>query len=183
MKYLSLNILDIARNSLRAGATEIKLEIEESRKKNRLVILLKDNGKGIDAEMLKTVDDPYTTSRKKRNIGMGIPLLKYHAEIAGGGIEIDSEEGKGTCLKASFELDHVDRQPLGDLAGVVRILLSADRNVNFQYQHQTDSGVFRISSEEIKQELGISEINDNNLLSQISELIKNNLEELGSENQ
>ena len=181
MKELALNILDISQNSIKAKSSEISLSIHESEKSNKLEIEIKDNGTGISEDMLKTIDDPYTTSRTERNIGMGIPLLKYHAELAGGNIQIKSRMGEGTCLKAIFQKDHIDRQPMGDLAGVIRILLASDPSVNFCFRHETDNGVFQISTNEIKKELGIDDLNDNQLMGQIHELIKLNLKELGSE--
>jgi len=181
MKELALNILDIAQNSIKADASEIKLFLTDSEKSNKLIIEIIDNGSGIDEEMLKTIDDPYTTSRQTRNVGMGIPLLKYHSEITGGKIKIESKESEGTRIKAVFIKDHIDRQPLGDLAGVIRILLSADSKLNFCFQYGTDNGKFSISTDEIKNELGLSDLNDNKLLGQINELIYMNLKEMGSE--
>lgn len=181
MKELALNILDIAQNSLDARASEIKLQIKESDKSNILSIEITDNGAGISEDMLKTVDDPYTTGRTSRNIGMGIPLLKYHAQQAGGNLEISSRKNIGTNLKVWFRKDHIDRQPMGDLSGVIRILLSTEKEVNFIYEHHTDIGSFRISSQEIKNELELVNLLDNELLTQIENLIRINIKDLGSD--
>ena len=86
MKELSLNILDIAQNSVSAKASEIEITVEIDHKKNEFRLTIIDNGKGMTEEFLKTVTDPFTTTRTTRKVGMGISLLKLAAEQAGGGI-------------------------------------------------------------------------------------------------
>lgn len=181
MKEIALHILDILQNSLRAEATIIRLNIEESHSENIIRIKIEDNGKGIEKSMLLKIYDPFVTSRTTRKIGMGLALLKYHAELCGGGIEIESEMGKGSFVKVWFQMDHIDRQPMGDIAGVARIMIASGNNCEFYYKHKTDSGEFEISSQEIKLELELSVITDNLLLEQIKELINENLNSIHSD--
>ncbi|MGE5419998.1 MAG: ATP-binding protein [Chloroflexota bacterium] len=175
MTELSLNILDIVQNSVAAGANLIEISINESVKTDKLEVLIKDNGKGIPKHIMATVDDPFTTTRTTRKMGLGLPLLRYHASLTGGDIEIKSEEGKGTEVKAFFGRSHIDRQPLGDITGVLIILISANPDIDFLYTHSTDSGCYRFSTIETKRLLEIKKINDYGLLRDIGEMVRENL--------
>lgn len=179
MKELSLNILDIVQNSIRAEADLITIEIRESARQNFYRIIIKDNGKGIPPELLGNVKDPFVTTRTKRKMGLGLPLLDYHAGIAGGGLKIDSEPGKGTKVEADFLYDHIDRQPLGDMAGVLKILVGSNHRRNFEYFHFSDKGEYSFSTIEIKDVLGIEEI-EGDLLGDIGEMISENLLKIGA---
>ena len=181
MKEIALNILDITRNSVRAGAKNIRIEIEESDQSNSLVLTIIDNGSGMDSDMLGKVGDPYTTSRTTRKVGMGIPLLKYHAEITGGGLKIDSYPGKGTKLVARFKKNHVDRQPMGDIVGVLRLLFMSETRIEFEYRHKTDLGEFEFSTLEAKEVLEVTDLSDYNLSDDIANLLKENLKDIGAE--
>jgi anti-sigma regulatory factor (Ser/Thr protein kinase) len=179
MKTLALNILDIVQNSVRAKADEISIEVTESVVADILIITITDNGEGIPGGMLENVTDPYVTSRTKRRLGLGLPLLKQHAELAGGNLKIESELNKGTRVTARFTLSHIDRQPLGDITGVLKILIAANQGINFIYCHVTDNGNFRFSSKETKEYLEVEELSNNSLLEDICKMITENLYEIG----
>lgn len=178
MINLSLNILDIVQNSIRAKADEISIEINEFPKADIFRIEITDNGAGIPEEMLAKVTDPFVTSRTKRRMGLGLPLLKYHAELTGGYLKIDSVKAKGTKVTALFSFSHIDRQPLGDIAGVLKILIAGNPEINFIYRHITDKGEFRFSTEETKQYLEIENLTDKRLLDDIISMIIENLKEI-----
>lgn len=178
MTELALNILDIVQNSLRAGACEITIEIAESASSDRLEVSVKDNGRGIAPEILDAVDDPFTTTRTTRKIGLGLPLLKYHAELTGGKLEIITSQGKGTEVKAMFGYSHFDRQPVGDIAGVMIILISANPEIDFLYNHRTDTGEYSFSTAETKKILETAQLTDYSLLQDIKTMIRENLESI-----
>jgi hypothetical protein len=178
MKELSLNILDIVQNSIRAKADEISVAISESVSNDSYEISITDNGTGIPTAILKNVTDPFITTRTKRRMGMGLALLKYHAEITGGKVEIKSEEGKGTEVKATFSYKHIDRQPLGDIVGVLLILMASNEKVNFIYRHITEKGEYRFSSGETKRYLETDTFSDRDLLKEIGSMIRENLKGL-----
>lgn len=178
MKELSLNILDIVQNSVRARANEISIEVKESIKSDLYHIVITDNGNGIPDEILKNVTDPFVTTRTKRKMGLGLPLLKYHAELTGGGLVVNSRLGKGTEVKATFFYSHIDRQPLGDITGVLTVLLASNREINFIYRHITDKGEYLFSSKETKEYLETNSLTDISLLKQIGSMIKENLKEI-----
>ena len=178
MKSLALNILDIVQNSLRAEADEINISISELESTDQYRIAIEDNGKGIDPGMLSKVTDPFVTTRTKRRMGMGLPLLKHHATIAGGNMEIVSEAGKGTRVSSYFQNSHIDRQPLGDIAGVTRILIAANPGVNFTLSFRTDKGEYSFASKDVKEYLDIETFNDASLLEDIVLMINENLAQI-----
>jgi len=181
MKEIALNILDIIRNSVRAGAKNILVEVKESDQSNSMVVKVIDDGKGIDPEFLKNVDDPYTTSRETRKVGMGIPLLKQHVEMTGGSFWIESEVDKGTILQASFVKDHIDRQPLGDICGIFKMMLVSEESINFGYAHITDKGEFKLSTQEAKEILEVENFRNVSLASEVTNVLRENLLDIGAE--
>jgi DNA mismatch repair ATPase MutL len=180
MKTLSLNILDIVQNSIRAKADEILIEVMESRLHNTYQINICDNGTGIPEEIFKKVTDPFLTTRTKRKMGLGLALLKYHAELAGGGLEIETEQGKGTRVKACFLHDQLDRQPLGDITGVFILLIVSNPDINFKYLHTTDNGEYRFSTRETKNILEVETLKGRELMEDIGSMISENLKEIGA---
>ncbi len=181
MKEIALHILDIVQNSIRGEASEILITITESRKENIYVVNIKDNGAGISPEILDNVTDPFVTTRKTRKTGLGLALLKQHAEMTGGRLSVNSAPGTGTEVEAVFINNHIDKQPAGDLPGVFRLMLAANPGINIKYLHKTDKDEFSISSSEVKNVLGVDDFNDFQLLDQIKSLIKENLTEIGAE--
>ena len=122
MKELSLHILDIVKNSVKAKADLIEIKIDEDRAGNRLVIEIIDDGCGMSEEFLKRVRDPFTTTRTTRKVGMGIPLFEMAAVMAGGSFDISSKVGEGTKVAAVFAYDSIDRAPLGDMVGTMQTI-------------------------------------------------------------
>lgn len=175
MKELALNILDIVQNSIRANSKLISIRIEESETGNSMNIYVCDDGKGIEKEMLKKVTDPYTTSRTTRKVGMGLAFMKQLAEMTGGTLKVSSQPGTGTEVEASFQLNHLDRQPIGDIAGVFKILVIANPEIEFVYEHKTDTGLYRIDTREVKKILDCKKLDDNDLMQVIKRMIFENL--------
>ena len=138
MRQLSLNILDLAVNSIEAGATRIIIAVDE--RENILSIRVRDNGRGMSEEMARTVLDPFVTTRKTRKVGLGLPLLAQIARQCDGRIDIDSEPGRGTQIKAEFRHDHLNRPPLGRVSDTVINLIVANPGVHLYYHHRTASG-------------------------------------------
>lgn len=132
MRELALHLLDLAQNALAAGATRIRFEVRLSVPEDSLILAVADNGKGIPAEILDKVDDPFHTSRLTRRVGLGLPLLKAAAERCGGGMTIESTVGTGTTVRAKFRLSSVDRAPLGDLAGTIVGLVACNPHLDLE---------------------------------------------------
>ncbi len=153
MRELSLNVLDIAQNSIVAGASLIELLVTEDTVNDRLTLVIADNGCGMTAEQLTRVRDPFYTTRTTRKVGMGIPLFRMAAEMAGGSLSIASEVGRGTTVTATFGLTHIDRMPLGDMAGTVSTLIRLNDDRDFVYRHEVDGQVFELDTRELRQVL------------------------------
>ena len=178
MKELSQHILDIMHNSLSAAATEVSLDIKEDSDNDTYMIRITDNGKGIPPEMLKTVTDPYTTSRKSRKVGMGLPLFRMSAEQTGGYLNITSKVGEGTIVEVLFGKDHIDRPSLGDIEGTLVLLMASFPEREFIYTHTAKGGTFTFNSRDIKAELDGVPLNNANVIRFLKEMIRENLREI-----
>lgn len=178
MKELSLHILDIAQNSIVAKATQIFISIVENTIDDSLVISIVDNGVGMERDFLEKVIDPYTTSRTTRKVGMGIPLLNDACRAAGGTFKIESEKGRGTSIIATLGLNHIDRQPLGDIAGVIVMLISSNPNIRFIYTHKKNRNEFKLDTNEVNEALDGVPVNTPEVGRMLREMICLNLDEL-----
>jgi len=154
MDELSLNILDIAQNSIAADATMVEIDVIEDYIADRITISVKDNGKGMDEDFLKTVDNPFITTRTTRKIGLGISFLKEAAEITGGSVKIISEVGVGTTITAIFILSHIDRQPVGNLTETIITLVTLNPDINFNFRYKVNENEFIFSTKEVKEQIG-----------------------------
>lgn len=179
MKDLSMHIMDIAQNSLSAKATLIGISIVEENADDRYVIEITDNGTGMTEEYSKKVLDPFVTSRTTRRIGLGLPLLKQSAERTGGTLTVVSQLNHGTTVTAEFSLSHPDRQPIGDIAGTMALLIAANPVVDFTYKHTTLRGHYAFDTREVKQELDGVPIQEPSVIKFIKEMIHENLVNIG----
>ena len=153
MKELSLNILDVAKNSVRAGASHVAITLEED-EAGWLAITIADDGCGMSQEFLASVTDPFTTTRTTRKVGLGLPLYRLAAEQTGGALTIRSALGKGTTVTATFDRRHLDCPPLGDLAGTIALLIQGSPDIDFTYRHTTPRGEAALDTAELRSELG-----------------------------
>jgi anti-sigma regulatory factor (Ser/Thr protein kinase) len=181
MKELALHILDIAENSVRASADKINISLSLEEENKLLIIEIADDGVGMSEEVLIKTSNPFFTSRTTRDVGMGIPLFRQHAEMTGGSLKIESKEGQGTCLVAKLHKDHSDIQPIGDIEGCWIMLVSSYPSIEWCLSCKTNKSVFEINSNEIKKELGIENFEDAELNKQLKRMIRNNISEIGFE--
>lgn len=158
MKELSLNILDVAENSVKAGAALTEIIIKES--ESNLTIIIKDDGCGMSEEVVKSVIDPFYTTRTTRKVGLGIPLLKLAAEQTGKGLTIESkaqeagEKEHGTCVTAEFDKGHIDFTPLGDTVSTVTTLIQGHPDTDFYFEHSFNSNKVTLDTRELREVLG-----------------------------
>ena len=176
MRELSLNILDVAQNSITAGASLITIEVNENTIDHTLLIGIYDNGKGMSEEQVKSVIDPFFTTRTTRKVGMGIPLFKMAAEQTGGSLEIKSELGVGTEISANFKTDSVDFTPLGDVASTIQMLITMNTDRDFVYNLKVDEKEFVCDTRELKAILGDVPLDTYEVSQWILEFIKENTE-------
>ena len=178
MQELSLNILDITHNSIKADAKKIEIILSESEEKNQIEITIRDDGRGMSEELLRGVTDPFVTTRTTRKVGLGIPLFKQSAESTNGEFRISSKVGEGTTVYASFQLDHLDRVPIGDISSTVVSLIQANDRIRFVYTHKTDRGTFILDTDDLHAQLGDVPLSEPAVLNWIGEYINENLEDI-----
>ena len=154
MKEISLNILDIAENSVKAKASLTEIYVDEAG--DTLTLTIKDDGCGMDEETVRSVVDPFYTTRKTRSVGLGIPLLKLACEQTGGSLDISSskdEDSHGTTLRAIFFKNHIDFTPLGDVISSVTTLIQGHPDTDFLFRHTAESGEVSLDTREIREVL------------------------------
>lgn len=170
MKELSLHILDIAQNSITAGASLVTIQIDENEWRDTITIDIIDDGCGMSAELLQKVTSPFTTSRTTRKVGLGVPMFKHGAESCGGYFEIDSVVGAGTSLRALYQLSHIDRPPLGDIAETIFTLIICNpEKPEFEFIYKLGAEQYRLDTREIRGVLGEVPLNEPDVAAWIKE--------------
>jgi Histidine kinase-, DNA gyrase B-, and HSP90-like ATPase len=169
---LSLHILDIAENAVRAEARQIEIVI--SRESGILRIEVNDDGRGMDAATLARVRDPFFTTKRKKT-GLGIPLLSQAAEQAGGTVTIDSAPGRGTKVAVTFPWGHVDRPPVGSMMDTLLTLIAGHPDREYVYEEREGDRSFRFDTREIKADLDGVPITEPAVLTAIRDLLKENI--------
>ncbi|MBR6765276.1 MAG: ATP-binding protein [Clostridia bacterium] len=177
MKELSLNILDIAENSVKARATLTEILLNET--DDALEMIIKDDGTGMPEETVKGVTDPFYTTRTTRKVGLGLPLLKMAAEQTGGGISVTSSQGDdhGTTVKAVFYKDHLDFTPLGDVISTVTALIQGHPETDFFFLHRNGENEVRLDTRELREVLGSDvSLSEYEVIKWISEFLREQYE-------
>ncbi len=176
MKDLSLHLMDIAQNSIVAGAVQIKILLECA--DGMLRITVSDNGSGMGKQMLSKAADPFTTTRTTRKVGMGLPLLKHSAEMTGGYFKLSSEKGKGTVVEAEFMADSIDRIPLGDIDETMKVLICAHPELDYEIRFKNKQSTYELKTSEVKNFLNGVSIKNPDILQWIGESIREGLIEV-----
>lgn len=146
MEDLALHILDIAQNSIEAGATAIEIDLLEYPAVDQLIIEVRDNGRGMDPATVTRATDPFYTTRTTRKVGLGLSLLSEAARAAGGRVEIDSQPGVGSRVRAVFQYHHIDRAPVGDMETTLMVLLAGHPGLDIRFKHCAGSEVFELDA-------------------------------------
>jgi len=152
MKELSLHLLDLIENSIEAGAKNIFVEINKNKEKTVLRIV--DDGRGIPEDILRDITNPFTTTRRTRKVGLGISLFNEVITNCSGKLNIKSKVGEGTELISEFPSNHIDLPPWGNLADTIYALIVTHPEINFNFKITTEKGSFEISTKDIKSKLG-----------------------------
>ncbi len=184
MRELSLNVMDVAQNSVRAEADLVRITVEESDKEDRLTIVIADNGCGMTEDQVRQVIDPFFTTRTTRKVGLGVPLFKLSAEQTGGSFDIQSKVGEGTTTTASYVKSHVDMTPLGDINSTVKILIQCNPQIDFIFTHSADKGSFTLDTRELREVLGDVSLDTPDVLEWIGQYLEENTQNIygGAEN-
>ncbi len=175
MEDISLHILDIAENSVRADARTIKITITRDIRQDLLLVEVSDDGRGMDPETIARVRDPFFTTKHKKT-GLGIPLLSQTAEQSGGKVSVESAPGKGTKVRAVFGWSHVDRPAIGNLTDTLMTLIAGHPDLDIIYTEQDGERVFHFDTREIKNELEDVPISAPEALSAVRDLLREEIQ-------
>lgn len=175
---ISLHILDIVENSIKAGADFIKINIQVHTDTKRIRVEVRDNGCGMSEEQVKACENPFFTSRTTRKVGLGIPFLKQSAECTGGSFSIRSAVGQGTDITAEYCMDHIDCIPIGDVNATVYSLVMMNQKLDFYYQYQVDGRQFVFDTREIRETIGDIPFDTPEISSFIKDFLNENKKEV-----
>ncbi len=178
MRELALHILDIAENGLAAGASLITIEIQEDRERNLLTIRIADNGRGIPEGRLQEALDPFYTTRTTRRVGLGLSLFREASRRCGGEFKLRSREGHGTEVIATFQIDHIDLPPLGDIAGSLTALMMGNPDVDWVYRHSVGGETFEMDTRQVRAELEGVPLNHPEVINYLGAAIRKSLEQI-----
>jgi anti-sigma regulatory factor (Ser/Thr protein kinase) len=180
MLELAQHILDIAENSIRAGAKLIGISVTEDTGLDLLTIEINDDGRGMNEKEIKKALDPFYTTKTVRRVGLGLPLLMDATEMAGGKLELKSEVGKGTMVVATFRLSHIDRQPLGNMTSTLISLIAVNLDIDFIYIHGHNDRRFQLDTRIIRNEIEDVPINHPEIIKYIRGVIDEGIREIHS---
>lgn len=178
MTEISLNILDVAQNSIRANADLIQISVTVNTVRDKLTISISDNGCGMSKDQIARIEDPFFTTRTTRKVGLGIPFFKLAAKSTGGDFSIISELGKGTVVTAVFGLSHIDRMPLGDMTSTIHTLITFNSNIDFLYNYTIDNKSFSLDTRELRKILLDIPFNTPEISAYIKEYLQENKNEV-----
>jgi len=174
LRTIADHILDIAQNSVNAGAKFIEVFIEEDTHRGFLRFIVKDDGKGMDEKELKEIFDPFYTTRDRRirKVGLGLPMLKFICEVTGGNVKVESERGKGTTVEAVFNISHIDCQPVGDIASTLFTLLFSSKNVDWFIKRSYNGKTYTIDTRELKEQFSDEDFENPRIMKMFKDFIE-----------
>ena len=181
MTEISLNILDIAENSVSAKASLTEITVEIDTAGDSLTVIIKDDGCGMTPEQVERVTDPFYTTRTTRKVGLGVPFFKMAAESSGGTFKIDSKPGEGTVIEAVFGLSNIDRMPLGDMSQTMHDLIVYHPDTDFYYRYSVDGRSFDLDTREMRAILGDVPLDSPEVSAYIKDLLIENKQEVDKE--
>ena len=179
MPELSLNLLDVAKNSVTAGARLIRITVAADEGADTLTLGIDDDGCGMTPEQVRRVTDPFYTTRTTRKVGLGVPFFKQAAEMTGGHFSIESTPGQGTQVRAVFGLNNIDRMPLGDLASTMVTLIQSSPEIDFVLDYRLAGQGFTMDTRQFREILGGIPLNEPEVLAYIDSFLRENMAACG----
>lgn len=181
MTEISLNILDVAENSVKAGASLTEIAVTANVKANALTVTIRDNGCGMTPEQVNRVTDPFYTTRTTRKVGLGVPFFKEAAEQTGGSFCITSAPGVGTTVTAVFVLNSIDRMPLGDICATLHTLITMHPEQDFLFTYRVNENFFTLDTRQFKEILEGVALNTPEVSAYLRDYLRENTAEVTGE--
>ena len=176
MRDLSLHILDLMQNSIRAQAKTVSLSVSLD-EEGMLTLVIEDDGTGMSEELLSRVMSPFATTRTTRKVGLGIPMMAENCRLAGGDLSIESTLGKGTKLTATLDTRSIDCLPLGDLPGTVVTLVTMNPDKpEFILRCRSPKGEMEFDTRQIRQALQGVPLNEPEIAAWMQESLREEIE-------
>lgn len=172
MRDLSMHVLDIVQNSIKAGASLVTVSFENDGN-GKITFSVRDDGCGMTPDFLARVTDPFTTSRTTRKVGLGIPMLKQSAEMCGGSFGIESEVGVGTFIHASFDTQNIDCIPMGDICdSLLTLVVLNPQTPDFLFQATSPEQEACFDTRQLREVLGGVALNEPDVINWMKESIE-----------
>ena len=179
MEDLSFHILDVVENAVAAGATRVRIAVNENERRDVLTIRVADNGRGMPPEVQRRALDPFFTTGRKRT-GLGLPLLAQAARQSEGDLALESAPGKGTTVVARFRYSHLDRQPLTKMTQTMITLVVGHPEVDFGYRHRRNGRDFVFASGPYFRKVGRAAGVDPRVLGTMRRALQTGLKRIGT---
>jgi signal transduction histidine kinase len=177
VRDLSLHILDLAENALRAGAGIVAVTLEADEARDLLTLAVEDDGPGLPVPP-EVAADPFFTTQEGKRVGLGLSLMKGAAERAGGTVVIGPSALGGVAVKASMGLSHIDRSPLGDLAATFAALVCTHPEIDFRFTLRRGPREEILRPREVARSLPDAAAHPLALAARVSEIAKKALQNL-----
>lgn len=178
---LCFHVVDVVQNSVTAGADRVEITITVSRRRDLVRLEINDNGRGMDAETLRRVQDPFYTTKTGKKVGLGIPLMKETALHCDGVFEMTSRPGEGTRIRADYRFSHIDTPPMGPVAEMMLQLIAATPGVDMVFAWISDAGRFDVSTGGIREQIGDMSLTHPAVLGFLREYLEENLKGLSAD--
>lgn len=176
MRDLSLHILDLMQNSIRAQAKVVSLSVL-LKDDGMLSVIIEDDGCGMSEDLLARVLSPFATTRTTRKVGLGIPMMAENCRLTGGGLSIESTLGAGTKLTATLDTSSIDCLPLGDLPGTVTTLVTMNPDKpEFTLHCLSPKGEMRFDTREVREALAGVPLNEPEVAAWMQESLREEIE-------
>jgi hypothetical protein len=177
MREISLHIMDLIQNSIKANATLITIEVDENIKDDIFRVIIKDNGCGMSKDIIDKVLDPFMTTRTTRRVGLGLSLFQAACVRCNGDFKINSIENRGTVITALMKYSSIDRAPIGRIQDTI-ISTLLEINIDIVYTHKVNEKSFTFDSREIKNKIG-EDLSDPEILNWLREYVFENIIQIG----
>ncbi|HOX36949.1 MAG TPA: ATP-binding protein [Candidatus Brocadiia bacterium] len=177
MRDLSLHILDLIENSVRAGASTVFVAIDESPAEGTLKVTIEDNGPGLSVTPEQAADPFYTTKPGKKT-GLGLGFFRASVEAAGGAFMLRRSRLGGLAVEGVMQIGHVDRIPLGDLALTISSVVCTNPKLDLRCRISANGKEHNIAVSEVAEEFPAPERDGLAVARCVSQRIKAGLADL-----